>query len=208
MYICVFMYLYLYIYTHFEFFVREYIVHSPKPGLAENLQAASSPADSSALPGFNIGFYGVCNRSLQQRGLWPHYKAFELFEIEALHAAILYGGIHPVRNDVAFSRIPGTFYPACYPLDRASALQEFALEFKYSKACCVLKEPWTEADRTGVMSPTKLHTLRQRRQVALEPGVCRKSECHRAPPNILPSSFNPKPGSKEQADGVVEHAGL
>lgn len=51
-----------------------------KSGLAENLQAASSPADSRS------------------------------------------------------------FYPECFPLDRASALQEFALEFKYSKACCVLKE--------------------------------------------------------------------
>ncbi|CAE7223178.1 TTLL3B [Symbiodinium natans] len=42
-----------------------------------------------------------------------------------------------------------SFYPACFPLDKASALQEFALEFKYSKACCVLKEWLSHQDKTA-----------------------------------------------------------
>ena len=102
------------------------------PGLAENLQAASSPVDSSSSSEFEkLGFSGSsCHpRDLFALRTAPNLKLLSLFCVSAR-------GLLPKPRQLL---LPGSFYPACFPLDKASALQEFALEFKYSKACCVLK---------------------------------------------------------------------
>ncbi|CAK9086677.1 unnamed protein product [Durusdinium trenchii] len=45
------------------------------------------------------------------------------------------------------------FFPSCFHLDRASAIFEFAQEFKFSKACCVLKE-WLAHKEAGIVPET------------------------------------------------------
>mmetsp|Transcript_20180 Transcript_20180/g.47745 ORF Transcript_20180/g.47745 Transcript_20180/m.47745 type:complete len:699 (+) Transcript_20180:49-2145(+) len=42
-----------------------------------------------------------------------------------------------------------TFYPLCFHLDKASAAYDFAQEFKFSKACCVLREWLTHQAETA-----------------------------------------------------------